>query len=125
MFYAILNRKLEMNKFKFLILTVIIAALTSCQLDIEPGTPNCIKTKIKAFSKSEVLCASGKSVNKYSFQDRIVFVFDPGTCGADMAADVYDSECNYLGFLGGIAGNSEINGEEFSIAVFKGVVWKN
>ena len=119
------NKKIQMTKYKLLALILLVAVLTSCQLDIEPGTPKCIKTKIKAFSKIEVLCPSGKKVSKYSFQDRIVFVFDPGNCGADMASDVYDSDCNYLGLLGGIAGMSEINGEEFSLAEFKGVVWEN
>jgi hypothetical protein len=51
-------------------------------------------------------------------------VFDPGTCGADMAAEVIDSECNSLGNLGGIAGNTEINGANFSNAILESTIWE-
>ena len=106
----------------FIIQLIILA---SCTLDISPDTPGCIQDKIKAFSKEHVLCESGKNVKEYIFQDTTVYVFDPGTCGNDMGYDVYDSACNYLGFLGGIAGISEINGEEFSNAVFTRLIWKD
>lgn len=113
-----------MKRYTRQILIVFFAGLAGCQIEIEPGTPGCIQTIIKDFSKSEP-CAIGKTVNKYSFQGEIVYVFEPGLCGNDLATDVYDSDCNFLGFLGGIAGISEINGEEFSKAIFKGVIWNN
>ena len=112
---------------KFILLTFIVQLITlvSCTLNISPDTPGCIQDKIKEFSKAQVPCESGKSVKEYIFQNTKVYVFDPGTCGNDMGLDVYDSACNYLGFLGGIAGISEINGEEFSTAVFTRIVWKD
>jgi len=39
--------------------------------------------------------------------------------------DVYDTDCNNLSFLGGIQGNSEINGKDFSKATFVKTIWKN
>ena len=113
-----------MNRYTLQIFILLVAGLVSCQLDIESGTPGCIQTKIKDFSKSEP-CTNGKTISKYSFQGEIVYVFEPGSCGNDFATDVFDSNCNFLGFLGGIAGISEINGEEFSNAIFAGVIWKN
>ena len=99
--------------------------LSSCTLDIGPDTPGCIQDKIKEFNKAQIPCESGKNVKEYSFQNTMVYVFDPGACGSDMGLDVYDSACNYLGFLGGIAGISKINGEEFSNAEFTRIVWKD
>lgn len=99
--------------------------LSSCnKLDIEKGTPKCIENKIKDFDKNQA-CQNGASVKKYTFQGKTVYVFDPGTCGADMAAEVIDSDCNSLGFLGGISGNTEINGENFSNAIFQSTTWED
>jgi hypothetical protein len=114
-----------MNKLVLVILTIVATTISSCQLDIEHGTPGCIQAKIKDFSDKGIQCETGKSVNKYSFQGMTVYVFEPGICGSDMAADVFDSNCNNLGFLGGIAGNTEINEEDFSNAVFIETVWNN
>ena len=114
-----------MNKIVSGLLVLIVAALSSCQLDIEPGTPGCIRAKIKEFSSTNIPCETGKEVKKYDFQDMTVYVFEPGTCGSDMTSDVLDSDCNNLGFLGGIAGNTQINGEDFSSATFIETVWEN
>ena len=51
-------------------------------------------------------------------------MFDPGTCGADMTSEVIDEDCNSLGYLGGIAGNVQISGTNFSEAVFIKVIWE-
>lgn len=57
-------------------------------------------------------------------QGKTVYVFDPGNCGADMTSEVIDSDCNSLGFLGGISGNFEINGGDFSDAIFQITTWE-
>jgi len=99
-----------------LCLTFAIMLLLGCKLDIEPGTPGCVEKKIKKFNRQEA-CGSAK-VTEYWFQNKTVFVFDPGLCGADMTSEVIDADCNTMGYLGGFAGNTKINGEEFSHAVF-------
>lgn len=98
--------------------------MSGCKkLDIEKDTPRCIKREIKAFNKQQS-CNDGVKVNEYTFQGKNVYVFDPGNCGADMIARVIDSECNSIGTLGGISGNTKINGEEFSNAVLERTTWE-
>lgn len=107
-----------------LILILTVISFTSCQKpEIEKDTPKCIEKKIIDFDK-EQSCDNGVNVKKYTFQGKIVYVFDPGTCGADMTSEVIDYECNSLGFLGGISGNTEINGEDFSNATFESITWE-
>lgn len=115
-----------MKRITTLILTLILTviSLMSCQkLDIEKDTPKCIENLIKDFDK-EQSCDTGVNVKKYTFQGTIVYVFDPGTCGADMTSEVIDFECNSIGFLGGISGNTVINGEDFSNAKFESTTWE-
>lgn len=83
----------------------------------------CINSKISAFQSE--CCDQGASVEEYSFQQEQVFVFNMGNCGADLPAYVLTSNCDTLGFLGGIAGNTTINGENFSNATLVGTVWSN
>jgi hypothetical protein len=83
----------------------------------------CINSKINAFQNQ--CCDQGASVEEYTFQQEQVFVFNMGTCGADLPAYVLTSNCDTLGFLGGIAGNTTINGENFSNASLVGTVWSN
>ena len=89
---------------------------------IEKDTPQCVAKKIIDFSKES--CDEGANVKQYTFQGISVFVFDHGTCGADFTSEVIDSDCNRLGYLGGIIGNTKINGEDFSNAVFIKTTWK-
>jgi hypothetical protein len=112
-----------MNKVKFLLLLYVLALMTACNKpDIEKGTPKSIVNKIKDFDKSSV-CDDAK-VNEYTFQGNTVYTFEPGSCGADMTTEVVNTEGNSLGNLGGIAGNTQINGEDFSHAVFIKTVWE-
>ena len=111
---------------RILLLTVAagIAGLTSCnKAKVAKGTPDCVKDKITAFDE-EITCEDGVKVDKYIFQDEEVYVFDPGNCGADMSSEVIDSDCNTLGYLGGITGNSTINGENFGNAQFQETIWE-
>jgi len=108
---------------RYLSILVFIAILSNCtRLEIEKSTPKCVKDKIVDFKRDQS-CDDIK-VDEYTFQNITVYVFEQGSCGADMGAEVIDSACNYLGFLGGIAGNIEINGEDFSNAVFIKTVWE-
>jgi hypothetical protein len=99
----------------FSIFTII--SLFGCKKDnTDPEIPFCIETKINEFSLET--CDNGANVKEYLFQNKTVYVFDPGTCGADLTSEVIDAECTTLGFLGGFAGNIVINGEIFDNAVF-------
>jgi len=85
--------------------------------------PKCLEKLIKEFDKNQT-CDKGVRVEEYIFQEKTVYVFDPGTCGADMMSTVYSNECQRLGGLGGIAGNGTINGENFENAKFVSIVWE-
>jgi len=82
----------------------------------------CLQDKIDAFKKTT--CAEGACVKQYQFQKTIVYAFIPGNCGADLSTDIVNSSCETIGFLGGIMGNTKINGEEFSQAVLVKSVWE-
>ena len=99
-----------------------ILFFTSCKkTNITEGTPESIKIKIEEFDKYQS-CSDAK-VNEYEFQSAIVYVFEPGSCGADLAAPVYEKNGHELGYLGGIVGNTKINGQEFNSAKFVRTVW--
>ena len=105
------------------LILLLVTIVTGCnKTDTAKGTPQCVKKKIEEFDKTSS-CDDAK-VKEYEFQGGNVFVFEPGTCGADMTSEVIDSGCSTLGYLGGISGNTKINGEEFSNAKFINMVWK-
>jgi hypothetical protein len=112
-----------MKKLSIVLLVVLVSVISCCnKLNIEKGTPKCVKNKIKDFDKSST-CGNA-NVKEYTFQGNTVYAFEPGTCGADMTTEVISSDCKSLGYLGGISGNTKINGEEFSNATFIKTTWK-
>ena len=100
---------------------VIVVLFLSCSKSISE-TPACLNDKIVDYGKSAT--CKDAAVKEYKFQSKTVYVFEPGTCGADMTSAVISMDCKTLGHLGGITGNTKINGEEFSNAVFVKIVWK-
>lgn len=115
-----------MNNNKIVAATILLTMTIffgSCRKFIIPeATPECIKEKVIIF-KSDIACEDAK-VKQFSFQGKTVFTFDPGTCGADEITEIFDKDCNFIGALGGIIGNTKINNEEFSNAIFMRTVWK-
>lgn len=110
-----------MEKLSILLLSAFV--FISCnKLDIEKDTPKCVENKIIDFNKYST--CDNANVKEYIFQGNTVYTFEPGTCGADMTAEVISSDCNSLGFLGGIIGNTKINGEEFTNAIFIKTTWE-
>jgi len=110
------------------ILFSIIFLSASCEKNhlSQEDESDCIKVKIELFKASKNPCATGKSITRYQFQGNNVYVFYPGNCGADMMSEVFDEECDLICGLGGIAGNTECNNEEFSKnATNPLVIWEN
>jgi hypothetical protein len=92
----------------------------------EIPAPDCINDLIRNNDHSIFMCENGARVDEYLFQGKLVYVFEPGNCGADMQAPVYDSNCNLIGALGGIIGNILINNVRFDKnAIFRRTIWKN
>jgi hypothetical protein len=108
----------------FFLTIVFILCIPGCERN-DYDAPGCIADKIREFRKNPV-CDSGASVSLYLLNGENVYVFSDGTCGADMGASVYSEECNSLGFLGGISGNTIIQGVKFyDEADFIKWIWKN
>ena len=107
----------------FVISLSALLTFCSCHKAIVKKTPSCITGKINDFHDDA--CSVGANVKKYIFQNASVFVFDPGMCGADMTSAVLDANCNALGHLGGITGNTSINGEDFGNAELQETIWTN
>lgn len=102
---------------------LLIATLTGCtKLDIESGTPKCIVKEIKRFNKKSA--CEHANVKEYSFQGKTVYLFEPGACGADLTSDVFRSDCQKIGYIGGLAGNGQVNGGDFYTATFLRTVWE-
>lgn len=108
-----------------IIILMLMISFTACKkIDVEKNTPTCVENLIQDFDKEQT-CDTDVNVKKYTFQGTTVYVFDPGTCGADMTSEVIDFECNSIGFLGGFSGNTVINGEDFSNATLESITWEN
>ncbi|WP_222164725.1 DUF6970 domain-containing protein [Edaphocola aurantiacus] len=102
--------------------------LLSCDKINPPGCPppfgkECVERKLLVFQEDENTCADA-TINSYMFQGELVYVMDYGTCIADMTSEVLNDDCRTLGYLGGFAGGSTINGVDFwSNAIFVAQIW--
>ena len=114
-------------KLSVILLTVVLLSAGCAKTNLNPeGDSDCIVAKIEAYKASKTPCESGKNIYRYDFQGKYVYVFNPGNCGADMMSDVYDDQCNLICGLGGIAGNTICNNEEFSTnATNEILIWEN
>lgn len=84
---------------KFLLLFIAgLVILTSCKkIEIEKGTPGCIKHKIKEVQSRYV--GGNPSVAEYSYKGENVYVFSPGGRCGNEPKHVYDSHCNLIGIM--------------------------
>ncbi len=112
-----------MKKLVFFILAYVLLS-SGCEKN-KYDAPGCIEDKIDNFISS-VVCDNGAYVALYSFKGQDVYVFAEGYCGADLGATVYSKDCLYLGFLGGLSGNTFIQGVNFyDNAKFIKRLWEN
>lgn len=111
------------NSFIVFLLVIICAFLDGCKRLHRPDVPACLHEKIQEFD-GNYNCDEAK-VDCFLFQGQYVYAFDPGVCAyADMQTEILNEHCETLGFLGGIMGNTEINGVSFfENAQFIETVW--
>lgn len=103
----------------FIVCTIF---LISCRIKQEERSlPNAIAQKISSFSSAST-CNDAR-VDEKKYQNNVVYVFEEGSCVADKETNVYAADGKLLGSLGGFAGNTQINGADFSSAVFIKTVW--
>ena len=104
------------------VICLILLSIFTISCNKIGNSPDCIQEKINDFKKT-AFCEDGSKVKEYKLQGEIVYLFENGNCGADLASGVFDSECNELGWIGGLTGNTEINGVEFSTANYRKTIW--
>jgi hypothetical protein len=123
LFTFALSNNIEMKKM-FCWLVITTPLLFACSKKVTNETiPECVSKDIQAIEKN--IKAIGPIVNQYTFQENTVYLIDEGLGFADSQSKVVDSKCNELGYLGGIMGNTKINGDDFFIsAVYVKTVWK-
>jgi hypothetical protein len=111
---------------KKLVLLFFTLTLLTGSCDKIEDCPECIRNKVKEFAKNRICNDGSAGVAEYLFQNQYVYVFSDGTCGADLGAAVYSQNCEYLGYLGGITGNLNINGVRFhEVAIFQKKIWQD
>jgi len=117
-----------MKRYVLFLLSLVFVFTTSCKKDdedgIKDGVPSCVREEIINL-KLGYLCENGANVKEYQFQENMVYVFNPGDCISDVAYKVLDTECNTLGYLGGIGGVWDIDGVDFDEAEFKRIIWED
>ncbi len=112
-----------MKAYTFLCLGSILLVGTGCGKNpIAVNTPACISQAINA--NKNIPEWNVKSVSEYTYQQTIVYIFDAKEVVSDDQTTVVKSDCSTLCVLGGIAGVSMCNGENFyEKAVFRRKVW--
>jgi hypothetical protein len=104
-------------------LLVIVFSGTSCKKKyITDDVPMPVRRSIEKFEKSS--SCRDAHVDEFTFQQKDVYVFDEGTCGADMISVVLNEQGEKIGTLGGFTGNTQVNGESFANATFIRTIWK-
>lgn len=112
-------------KIAFIFFYCILAVNSGCKKQKnETGVPECILYKVINFTKTSQ-CAEAE-VTEYSYQGKLVYVFEDAGCNgaADLSSAVVNSECFTIGHLGGINGNTKINGGDFSTAIRTRTIWQ-
>lgn len=106
---------------KYLVALLLLSAACSKNDNCDKA-PVCINEKIEIF-KSNAGCDDSK-VDEFNFQAGTVYVFDNMFCCCDYTSEVLDAQCKSIGFLGGLIGNTKINGEDFSNAKYIRTIWE-
>ena len=100
----------------------LILTLASCKKS--SSTPDCIQLEIDRLKSTASLCDYA-SIKEFRFGGKLVYVISYGNC-PDGVSGVVDRNCNSLGYLGGIAGNTKIDGVDFGAnAQYKRTIWHN
>ena len=107
-----------------ILIGIFLIVTTGCKKDPIKSLPECVQDEISDFKKNK-LCPSDSKVLEYSFQNQKVYVFEQGSCGADLSSTVIDEDCNILGYLGGFPGNNIINGDSIDSAQLEHTIWKD
>jgi hypothetical protein len=96
---------------RIMIVALLAFLLTGCE-KFDKDCPDCIIKKTREFMKGPT-SDTGASVTEWLFQGDYVYMFDPGTRGADFSSAILNQDCEHIGSLGGNTGAFTINGVNF------------
>ncbi len=108
----------------FLILsTLALICLSACNKEELKALPQCVQDEINSSNR---VCPDDKmSVHSYTFQGEKVYILTKDQCIADGGVSVVTQNCDTLCFLGGIAGLTSCQGEEFyQVATDEELEWE-
>ena len=102
-----------------------LLSLACCsEPDDSPELPEFINPLFDLFVEENQNC-EGAQVGIYTFEDMEVSVFAQGSCITDASTSVFNSDCEEICYLGGIAGIAECNGKPFfDSASLVSIVWE-
>lgn len=107
---------------KYLLIGTVLLAAIACTKEKENAVSECIQDRLKNFDENE--SCDNAMVLRYMFQDMNVYTFDRGNCSYVDSVEVYDEDCNLMGYLGGYLNNTDINGVNFyGAAELKSTIW--
>lgn len=111
---------------KNLVLSLSLISLiffSSCDKEDFKALPQCIQDEIN--SPDRVCPGDKMTVHSFFFQGETVFILTKDQCIADGGVSVVNQNCDTLCFLGGIAGLTTCQGEEFyQVATDEELVWE-
>ncbi len=112
-----------MKNIALTVVAICLSLLACKKSGIAKNTPNCIHKEIAIIKKNEN--AISPIIKEYIFQNQTVYLIDFGMGHVDGQSKVVDKRCNELGNLGGILGDTKINGEDFlTVAVYVKTIWE-
>ena len=105
------------------LLALSALVFVGCSKD-DPLIPECVQEKMVVFERTQV-CGDSATVNEFSYLNQRVFVLNPGICFSELGSEVINGECATLGYLGGLASNDTISGDDFIHAELVRTIWNN
>ncbi|MDC0304173.1 hypothetical protein OAL15_04085 [Flavobacteriales bacterium] len=101
-------------------ITVFLMA-ASCN---QSKSNQCIHNRITNFGTE--ICASGATAKRYTVQGNTTYAIHPGNYLADGADEILNAHFEVVGIVGGIAGITDVNGENYyDNARLEETLWQN
>lgn len=107
---------------RYLVIGALLFGAIACTKEKENAVSECIQERLKIFDEFE--SCENAMVLRYKFQNMDVYTFDRGDCSYVDSVEVYDEDCNLMGYLGGYLNNTSINGANFyGSADLQSTIW--
>jgi hypothetical protein len=105
-----------------LLLLVVLLSSACDKLDVPPGTPACIRKKIRAYETLEHI-DKPLSISRWEVDGKTYYTIRPDCC--DAFNEVWDEHCNYVcAPSGGISGQGDGNCPTWTEEGTTTVIWE-